>query len=91
MTMPPKEEHNELDSPGEVYIIKEQCNNQNISYDSSIYCVFHMCMSIIAIYLSVRCNKGIDYGSLFAACVFPYFYIIYSIFTYNGICRFDEN
>jgi hypothetical protein len=86
ITMPQKDENNF--EPKEVYIIKDRClNNQNISYDNSIYCVFHMIMSIIAIYLSVRCNKDIDYPSLIIACIFPYFYIVYNIVTHKGLCN----
>ena len=51
-----------------------------------IYSIFHVIMSIVAIYLSVRCNKGVNYASLLIAFCFPYPYIIYSLIYNAGIC-----
>jgi hypothetical protein len=53
----------------------------------SIYGVFHIFISILAIYLAIRCNKNINYTSLFMALFFPYIYVIYSVIMYNGLCK----
>ena len=50
-----------------------------------LYTVFHTIMSIIAIYLSFRCNKKFDLGSFISAFCCPYLYIIYSVAT-KGTC-----
>jgi hypothetical protein len=42
-------------------------------------------MSLIAIYLSWKCNKGFDLTSFIIALIFPYLYIMY-IFATNGTC-----
>ena len=57
-----------------LYIQNKTCNDGKY-----IYSVFHVMMSIIAVYLSIRCNKVINYGSLIIAFCFPYPYIIYSL------------
>ena len=59
---------------------------QDKSDAASIYSIFHSILSIIAIYLSVRCNQKINYTSIIIAIFFPYLYIIYSIIMHNGIC-----
>ena len=59
---------------------------QDKSDAASIYSIFHSILSIIAIYLSVRCNQKINYTSIVIAIFFPYLYIIYSIIMHNGIC-----
>ena len=58
----------------------------NNSDATSIYGIFHSILSIIAIYLSVRCNQKINYTSIVIAIFFPYLYIIYSIIVHNGLC-----
>lgn len=62
-------------------------NNNNINDATGIYSVFHLIISIIAIYLSFRCNTNINYGSILIAVFCPYIYIIYSIIINNGICE----
>jgi hypothetical protein len=59
---------------------------QDTSAATSIYSIFHTMLSIIAIYLSVRCNPKINYTSIVIAIFCPYLYIIYSIIMHNGIC-----
>uniref|UniRef100_A0A6C0EEF0 Uncharacterized protein n=1 Tax=viral metagenome TaxID=1070528 RepID=A0A6C0EEF0_9ZZZZ len=51
-----------------------------------IYSIFHILMTIVAIYLSVRCN-GISILNIIIAFICPYVYIIHSIIIYNGICE----
>ena len=59
---------------------------QDKSDATGIYSIFHTMLSIIAIYLSVRCNSKINYTSIIIAILCPYLYIIYSIIMHNGIC-----
>jgi len=53
----------------------------------SIFAVFHMFISILAVYLVLRCNSKINYISIIIALFLLYPYIIYSIIIYNGICK----
>ena len=59
-------------------------------YGRYIYSIFHTIMSITAIYLSFRCNKGFDIGSFMLALCCPYIYIIY-IFATKGTCGIITN
>ncbi len=51
-----------------------------------MYSVFHTIMSLVAIYLSFKCNKGFEFGPFLVACCCPYIYIIYTLAT-KGICN----
>jgi hypothetical protein len=53
----------------------------------SIYAIFHTFISILAIYLSLRCNPKINYTSILIALFLPYPYVIYSVIMHNGICK----
>ncbi len=55
-----------------------------------IYSVFHSIMSIIAIYLAFRCNKGFSIGPFMLALCCPYIYIIYVLAT-QGTCGIIQN
>ena len=57
---------------------------------SELYSVFHAFMSIIAIYLSYRCNRRFDIASFISAFCCPYLYIIYSVAT-KGSCGIIPN
>ena len=54
-----------------------------------IYSVFHTIMSLVAIYLSFRCNKEFEIGPFLVACCCPYIYIIYILAT-RGTCGIIE-
>ncbi len=54
-----------------------------------IYSVFHLIMSLVAIYLSFKCNKGFDMGSFIVAFCCPYIYIIFVLAT-KGTCGLLE-
>jgi len=54
-----------------------------------IYSVFHSIMSLVAIYLSYKCNNGFSFSSFFIAILFPYIYIIYIVAT-RGTCGILE-
>lgn len=55
-----------------------------------IYSVFHTIMSLVAIYLTFRCNKGFQLGPFLVACCCPYLYIVYILAT-RGTCGVIEN
>jgi len=59
-------------------------NCNDIAY--SIYFIFHITLSLIAFYLSWKCNNNnFDLYSFISALLFPYFYIIYILST-RGTC-----
>ncbi len=55
-----------------------------------IFSVFHTIMSLVAIYLSFRCNKGFEIGPFLVALCCPYIYIIYILAT-RGTCGIIES
>ena len=55
-----------------------------------IYSVFHLIMSLVAIYLSFKCNNGFNVSSFIIAFCCPYIYIIYVLAT-RGTCGVFEN
>ena len=61
-----------------------KCNDSN--FGRYIYSIFHLLMTLVAIYLAVRCN-GLNFINLLIAFICPYIYIIYNIIQYNGICN----
>lgn len=72
----------------------EQPDKAIVVYQTSgtgryIYSVFHLIMSLVAIYLSFKCNKGFDVGSFLVAFCCPYIYIIYILAT-KGTCGILE-
>lgn len=72
----------------------KQVQQPQIVYQTSgtgryIYSIFHTTMSLIAIYLSFKCNKGFNLGSFMLACCCPYIYIIYILAT-RGTCGLLE-
>lgn len=50
-----------------------------------IFSVFHTIISLVAIYLTFRCNEKFNIGSFLMALLFPYIYIIYILAT-KGTC-----
>lgn len=54
-----------------------------------IYSTFHSIMSLVAFYLSFKCNKGFAFGPFLVACCCPYFYIIYILAT-RGTCSNEK-
>ena len=76
-----------LPQPMPAQISQEQvCPNE---YGKIFYSVFHSVMSIVAVYLSFRCNKGFNLASVIVALFFPYIYIIYTLAT-KGTCGILE-
>lgn len=61
-------------------------DNNNGRY---IFSIFHSMMTIVAVYLSFRCNKRFDAVSFIFALCCPYFYIIYTLAT-SGTCGLME-
>ena len=62
--------------------------DQYCSTPRAIYSVFHTIMFFIAIFLSLRCNRGFSLGSFLIACFCPPIYIFYILITEydKGIC-----
>jgi len=66
-----------------------QENNYNpLKY---IYIIFHLILTLFAIYLSFKCNEGFDFLSLLMAIFFPYIYIIYKYATSDTFCNILKN
>ena len=61
---------------------------QYCSTPRAIYSVFHTIMFFIAIFLSLRCNRGFSLGSFLVACFCPPIYIFYILITEydKGMC-----
>ena len=80
------------DQPNKNQPNKNQCNEINhiivLEFNSSksTYSVFHMIVSLFAIYLSFKCNNDFDLSSFLMACFFPYFYIIYKFVKSENFC-----
>lgn len=80
-----KKMDNELDKESEKSVVVYQTSGTG----RYIYSVFHLIMSLVAIYLSFKCNKGFDIGSFIVAFCCPYIYIIYVLAT-KGTCGLLE-
>ncbi len=76
--------------PVQNVIIQENIVNESYGSGRYLYSVFHTIMSLIAIYLSFRCNGGFDAGAFLMACCCPYIYIIYVLAT-KGTCGVLES
>lgn len=44
-----------------------------------LYGIFHLTLSIFALYLSFRCNGRFDLPSFIVALLFPYIYVPYAL------------
>jgi hypothetical protein len=56
-----------------------------------LYTVFHLIVSVFAIYLSFKCKKSFDLLSFLAALFFPYIYILYKFINTDGqLCGITE-
>ena len=57
----------------------------------TLYTVFHLVVSVFAIFLSFQCNTGVgksfDVLSFLAALFFPYIYILYIFVTRPDFCN----
>jgi hypothetical protein len=42
-----------------------------------IYGFFHFFIGIFALYVSIKCNNGLDLPHTITACICPHFYLIY--------------
>ena len=69
------------------------CKKENPDFNplKSIYTIFHSILTLFAIYLSFKCNKGFDFLGFFMAIFFPYIYIIYKYATTDNFCNSLEN
>ena len=62
----------------------ESNRRMNIDFNS-IYAIFFMVLLIFALYLSFKCNNGLDLGSFLMALFFPYIYVPYKL-AVSGTC-----
>jgi hypothetical protein len=58
----------------------------NCSGGSWFYEIFHTIIALFALYLSFQCNGGFDLGAFLLACICPYIYIPYVLFTHSDRC-----
>jgi hypothetical protein len=72
------------DKPHKIHRV--YCHQQHIS----IYSVFHMIISVFAIYLSFKCNASFDFLSFVAALCCPYLYILYKFATSEDLCGISK-
>ena len=67
-------------------------DNINITVNNTgyvIYGIFHAILTLIAVYLTWKCNNGkFDLVSFLISLIFPYVYIIYVLAT-KGTCKFN--
>ena len=62
-----------------------QCKPTFFNNIRIFFSVFHSIITLVAIYLTFRCNGKFHFGSFLVALLFPYIYIIYILAT-KGIC-----
>lgn len=51
-----------------------------------MYGVFHTIISIFAIYLSFKCNNGVNIGELLVAILCPVLYVLYKVAVSPDLC-----
>lgn len=61
-------------------------DNKPYSRTYKLYIFIHTMITFFSIYLSFRCNGGFSFGSVLLSIIFPYYYILYSLAVYNGLC-----
>ena len=82
--------------PGECGLPLETNQISNVSNMSTnplkyIYIIFHLILTLFAIYLSFKCNEGFDFLGFLMAIFFPYIYIIYKYATSDTFCDILKN
>ena len=51
-----------------------------------MYTVFHSIIGIFAIYLSFKCNNGVNIGELLVAILCPVLYVLYKVAVSPDLC-----
>jgi hypothetical protein len=64
---------------------KENFEN-TVSPTYHIAYIFQLITALFALYLSFKCNRGIDIGSLIVAICCPVLYIVYKYATSPNFC-----
>jgi len=76
---------NKINNNIEIQNEPQPVNVSKTSYIGIIGGIFNICIWLVAIYLSNKCNKTFQLGSFLAACCCPHIYLIY-IFARYGKC-----
>ena len=65
---------------------QESEENRNSRY-SSMYSIFHVIIGFFAIFLSFKCNHGLNIGEFLLACCCPVLYILYKFAVSPNFCE----
>jgi hypothetical protein len=85
---PSEQYKSEAEAEAEAEVEAETLENKSNKkcYGRYIYSIFHIIMTLIAVYLTHKCNQKFELTHLIVAIFFPYIYIIYIIST-KGTCE----
>ena len=61
-------------------------NDQKQKQLMQLYGLVHTLAFLFAVYLSFKCEKSFNFGSLLAACCCPYIYIVFIMATRKQFC-----
>lgn len=67
-------------------LVTEPVAKKENSPVKTMYSIFHLVVSVFALYLAFKCNNGFDLGGFLLACCCPYIYIIYKFATSDNFC-----
>lgn len=52
----------------------------------TVYSILHFLAFLFALYLAVKCNPKVSFGSILMAIFLPWIYIIYILISRRGFC-----
>ena len=70
-------------NPQQVVVGKKRCQFNPLPH---MYSVFHTVISLFAIYLSFRCNRGVNFPDLIVAILCPVLYVLYRAAVSDDLC-----
>jgi len=70
-------------NPQQVDNVKRRCKFNPLPH---MYSVFHTVISLFAIYLSFKCNKGLNFPDLIVAILCPVLYVLYRTAVSDDLC-----
>jgi hypothetical protein len=74
---------NEINNTIEKQNEKQVVTESKTSYIGIIWGIFNICIWIVAIYLSFKCNEPFSIGSFFIAFCCPHIYLIFTLAKYG--------